>query len=135
MELKNNPEAFKKFAVKAKKDIEQYKEDVRAELYAMGDKFPDAVCNVSGGIFSCWEGNKNYFTLKNEIKDMYVGDYQSRAFKATREKQLKNMGEPVVAVKIAEGDGFVRFLIECPYWKTSMCKLRNFNYNPKKNKL
>jgi hypothetical protein len=128
-------EKFRVFAEKARADIEKYSNDVKSELYGFGSKFPEMVCRVNDGVFSCWIGNKNYFNNKNIAENMNVFDYHSAAMKKTYLRYLEDSGGPMVAVRIEEKDGgFVNFLVPCPYCKTAMCLLKNFTWH-KKEKL
>jgi len=129
---------FVEFASKRSREIKNLTPDVMSELYAlMGKgKFKESVCLGQSSIFACWIGNKDYFSIKNRIKNLAGNDYKSRIMRTAYQRYLKDIGAPTIAVTIPrENNTLIQFAITCPFYDTNICILKNFTFTTEKEKI
>ena len=126
-------EDFRKFAEEAQRKIREATPGVMEELkrFKEGGRFIELVCLGRSGEYSCWEGNKRFFDVRNRLRSIAGDSLQERLLREDLEKMLKTMDEPSIAVM--KGD--LKFSITCPFYDTDICPLKDFSYTEKEEEL
>ena len=127
-----------KFVQETKKEVGSVIPEVINELNAFHTKgeFIETICLGRSGKFACWEGNKKIFDIKNRLRGIREDNYQDRILKATYKRYLEALGKPTITVIIRREDKtFVKCVVDCPFYDTTACILKNFTYHQKREEL
>ncbi|MEA3313325.1 MAG: hypothetical protein U9Q18_03000 [Caldisericota bacterium] len=136
--LKEKLKEVEGFAEKTKKETESIIPGVVDELNVLRAKgeFVETICLGQSSKFACWEGNKKIFDIKNRLKGIREDNYQDRILKATYKRYLKALGKPTITVFIhREDETFVKCVVDCPFYDTITCVLKNFTYHKEREEL